>query len=124
MLNDNSYYNEIPDESAQKIFTTIKELFSSANDISSKEKEYLINFDYKTSTFYGLPKIHKSKIVQRVITENKSEYIEIKDPEDLTFRPIVAGPICETHRLSNLLDILLKPFIKHMDSYIQDDVDF
>ena len=52
--------------------------------------------------------------------------MELKDPEDLTFRPIVAGPVCETHRLSDLIDILLKLFIKHVDtcSYVRDDVDF
>ena len=52
------------------------------------------------------------------------EYLELLDPEDLTFRPIVAGPACETHRLSNLIDILLKPFIEKVESYVRDDIDF
>ena len=52
------------------------------------------------------------------------EYIEVKDPQDLTFRPIVAGPNCETSHLSHLLDILLKPFLKHAKSYLRDDIDF
>ena len=29
--------------------------------LTKKEIDYLINFDYKTSNFYGLPKIHKSE---------------------------------------------------------------
>ena len=36
----------------------------------------------------------------------------------------MAGPVCETHRLSNLMDILLKPFLKHVKSYVRDDIDF
>ena len=28
-------------------------------------------------------------------------YVKIKPPDNYTFRPIVAGPTCETHRLSN-----------------------
>jgi len=51
-------------------------------------------------------------------------YVEILNPEDLTFRPIVADQSCETHRLSNLVDILLKPLIEKVQSYIRDDIDF
>ena len=79
---------------------------------------YLLNFDCKTSTFYGLPKIHKSKTIENACRENE------KDPQDLTFRPIVAGPNCETSHLSLLLDILLKPFLEHVKSYLRDDIDF
>ena len=34
------------------------------------------------------------------------------------------GPVCETHRLNNLIDILLKLFLKHVKSYVRDDIDF
>ena len=52
------------------------------------------------------------------------EYTEVKDPQDLTFRPIVAGPNCETSHLSLLLDNLLKPFLELVKSYLGDDTDF
>ena len=39
-------------------------------------------------------------------------------------RPIVAGPNCVTSRLSSSLDVLLKPFLKHVKSYAQDGTDF
>ena len=48
----------------------------------------------------------------------------LKDPADLKFRPTVAGPVFETHRLSSLIDILVKPFIKHVNIYVRDDLDF
>ena len=51
-------------------------------------------------------------------------YVKIKPPDNLTFRPIVAGPTCETHRLINLLDILLQPYTKYVKSYIKDTQDF
>ena len=40
----------------------------------------------------------------------------------LTLRPIVAGPDCPTRRLSNIVDILLKPFLIHIKSYIKDNL--
>ena len=36
----------------------------------------------------------------------------------------MADPTCETHQLSNLIDILLKPFISKVQSYVKDDIDF
>ena len=74
--------------------------------------------------FYGLPKIHKSEMIRNECNKINSEYLELLDPEDLKFRPIVAGPACETHRLSNLVDILLKPFIEKVKSYVRDGIDF
>ena len=53
-----------------------------------------------------------------------SKYVKIKPRDNLTFRPIVAGPTCETHRLSNLLDILLQPYTKYIKSYIKDTQEF
>ena len=55
---------------------------------------------------------HKSVTIIKAIQEQNTEYVNI----GLEFRPIIAGPACPTHRLSNLIDILLKPFIKHIGS--------
>ena len=49
--------------------------------------------------------------------------VELKASECLSFTHIVAGPTCETHRLSNLIDILLQPYTKHIKSYIKDTTD-
>ena len=53
-----------------------------------------------------------------------SECINIYEPSDLTLRPTVAGPNCPARRLSNLVDILLKPFLIQIKSYIKDNLDF
>ena len=42
----------------------------------------------------------------------------------LKLRPIVASPSCMTHRLSNLLDILLRPYTEHVKSNLRDTTDF
>ena len=39
-------------------------------------------------------------------------------------RPIIAGPSCPTQRLSNLLDIILKPLCIEIPSFMKDDMDF
>ena len=44
--------------------------------------------------------------------------------KDLKLRPIVAGHKSPTKRLSNFLDILLKPFLSKIKSYVKDDFDF
>ena len=54
----------------------------------------------------------------------KKEYLHIFELSDLKLRPIVAGPICPTKPLSNLIDILLKLFLLHVKSYFKDNLDF
>ena len=39
-------------------------------------------------------------------------------------RPIIAGPVSPTQRLSNFIDILLKPLVNYVTSFVRDDFDF
>ena len=50
--------------------------------------------------------------------------MEVSEVKDLKIRPIVAGPACLTHRLSNLLDIILRPYAQHVKSNLRDTTDF
>ena len=90
---------------------------------TDKEREYITKFQCKTSNFYGLPKIHKSKAIEEKVKEAQDFYLHRPNPKDFKLRPIVAGPTCETHRISNFLDILLKPNLKYVKSYVKDDID-
>ena len=45
-------------------------------------------------------------------------------PTDLKGRPIVAGPVSPTQRLSEFIDTLIKPIVLHLNTYIKDDWDF
>ena len=70
-------------------------------ELTKKEVKYLTNFDYKTSQLYGLPKVHKSMKINEEIQKTKTEYISVIRPTDMSCRPIIAGPVCVTSRLSN-----------------------
>ncbi|XP_014771811.1 uncharacterized protein LOC106870299 [Octopus bimaculoides] len=93
------------------------------NNLTAKVCDYLTNFNCKTRFFYGLPKIHKNKIITEACKKSISTCITVPRPTDLKMRPIVAGPNCETHRLSNFIDILLKPILKCIPSIVRDDLD-
>ena len=124
-LLDEEFYTEI---SGSQDKTTMKRVFDLIHKYSDcltkKEQDYLTKFECKSSNFYGLPKIHKSKQIQSGLENNTSSYIKLPEPTDLKLRPIIAGPACPTQRLSNLLDILLKPLCKNVPSYVRDDLDF
>ena len=128
MLENDQYYIKINNNEDKKNMTKIKRTINKHNQttqFTSKEKDYLTNFYFKESNFYGLPKIHKCNTIKNAIeTQRNQEYITCIEPNDLTFRPIVGGPQSPTQRLSNLIDILLKPFCNHINSYLRDSLDF
>ena len=51
-------------------------------------------------------------------------YVHIIVPSDLKLRLIAAYPICPARPLSNLINILLKPSLLHVKSYVKDNLDF
>ena len=124
-LNDKNFY-ETPDSDpskAEKLKYT-KFLTKHKNCLTKKELEYLEKFEVKSSNFYGLPKVHKSSHINNKCKNANSSYVEISDVNDLKLRLIVAGPSCQTHRLSDSIDILLNPYTKHVNSYLRDTIDF
>ena len=124
MLAATETYQVISSDIDRTTVNKISALLDKYDNCTKKEKRYLTNFDYRTSQFYGLPKIHKSKTIIKAINDQNLEYIEILNPPDLKFRPIVAGPACPTHRISHLIDQLILPFVKFVKSYVRDDLDF
>ena len=92
--------------------------------LTKAEKLSLTNISFLTSYFYGLSKIHKSKQGNEAIQQQNNEYIKIHEPDDLTVRPIAGGPNCLTRPLSQLIYAILKPFLIHIKSYVQDNLDF
>ena len=125
MLQDNSIYQEIGDNNNEKVIRKIHELLKKFDGcIKEKERDYIMNFEYKESNFYGLPKIHKCKSIKEEIEKSNSEYIILKTPPDLTFHPIVAGPVSPTSRLSEYIDCIIKHLPQSTKSYVRDDIDF
>ena len=125
ILQDEVTYKKTNEYYDQKVFRDLEKLAAKFSNCLLKEKQdFLTKFSFSTGNFYGLPKVHKSKIIQEAIQLQNSEYIKIYEPSNLILRPIVAGPNCPTRCLSNLIDILLKPFLIHIKSYIKDNLNF
>ena len=124
LLSDEENYVQLTQrDEKDKIMRKIEKL-THEQELTKHEAEYIQRFTYRTSNFYELSKIHKSTTIQMAIKEQNSEYVKLNPPADLKMRPIVAGPCSPTHRLSNFLDIVLKPLCKEVLSYIRDDMDF
>ena len=58
MLSDENYYKPIPGSNQLQIFNKIKTLTTENIRMTRNEINFLLKFECKTSTFYGLPKIH------------------------------------------------------------------
>ena len=126
ILNDEVYYTKLNTSPEKELNLKYKKFLQKfKSQMTEKEFDYLLNFEVKTSNFYGLPKVHKSKQINEKCKSANSGYVEITDKiSDLKLRPIVAGPSCHTHRLSNLIDVLLRPYTEHVTSYLRDTTDF
>ena len=125
MLEDASTYKETSANPDMKIMKELRKLVDRGDTgLTKAELDFILNFETSTSNLYGLPKIHKSKLIQNTIKNKNTNPVTLLNPEDLPFRPIVAGPNCPTSRLSNLIDIILKPLVSHVTSYIRDSTDF
>ena len=122
LLQDEVTYKKANENCDKKVFKDLEKLVTKfSNCLLKEEQDFLTKFSFSTSNFYGLPKVHKSEIIEEAMQVQNSKMYE---PSDLTLRPIAAGPNCPTRRLSNLVDILLKPFLIHIKSYIKDNLDF
>ncbi|NQY54827.1 MAG: hypothetical protein HRT42_14805, partial [Campylobacteraceae bacterium] len=126
-LSNSEVYKKLPKNLDNKVMNNIKNLtnkYKLCFDKKGKEIKYITDFNFKMANFYGLPKIHKSKMLIQEIKQCNDNYIKIKEEIDLPFRFITGGPISPTSKLSELLDILLKPFYSKIPSYIRDSTDY
>ena len=94
------------------------------DNFTDLEYKYLTRFVSTTSEFSGLPKIHKYKILEQETKSQNNEVIDCYEPEDLKLRPIIPGTSCPTRSLSDIIDKILKPLLKHVKSYIKDSIHF
>ena len=126
---DNPLYEKFennPDFEVIKQLHTFIQKYNNCFDSKGKEIDYLTNFDFETANFYGNPKIHKCSHVKNIInsTNSVSAQVDITEIHDLKFRCITAGKHSPLSKLSELLDILLKPFVTKIQSHIRDAMDF
>ena len=94
------------------------------NCLTYKEREFICNFEWQTSEFYVLPKIHKSQSIISAIKEQNNIVVNLQDPMDLKGRPIVACCNSPIKHLSKLMELILKPLVKTQHTFVLDDWDF
>ena len=124
-LHDGVTYKRTDQSCDKKVMTNLIKLVQKYhNNLTKEEIDYLTKFNFNTSYIYGLPKVHKSDKIAEAVNEQHSECIRVFEPDDLTLRPVVAGPNCPTKRLSTFIDIIIKPLILHVKSCTRDSIDF
>ena len=125
IIGNQDNYKEVDKSIDNNVMRKVKLLITKHNqELTPQEADYVTNFEWKTSNFYGLPKVHKNKTIMDKCNDSDQSCIHVPQPIVLEMRPIVAGPMCATHRLSNLLDIILKPMTVNLKSHIKDSTDF
>ena len=121
MLSNESTYKKLPQSKegdAKKVIEKFVKKYS--RSLTEEEQKYIAAFDMNISNIYGLPKIHKSKIIIDAINTQKSEYVILEEAPDLKFRPIIAGPTCPTSQLSAFIDTILKPILAPWSGVFSD----
>ena len=99
-LPDTGTYKKLDLNIDIKIHKNLKKLLHKYNNcFTESEQKYLDQKSFETNNFYGLPKIHTSKVIEAAIHSQNTEVIEIREPSDLKLRPIVGGPHCPTRSL-------------------------
>ena len=126
-LRDRTTYEESETEDHDKrVMELIKEYAdqNTPDILTEKENECISDFIPSSSKFYCLPKIHKSKEIQKIMKETPTEYLKLPEPPIIPGRPIVGGPNCPTNKLSNLMDLILKPLVYKVKSYVKESFHF
>ena len=86
--------------------------------------KYISNSNWKSSNFYVLSNINKSKKIIQEINESNNICLNMQLPEDLKGRPIVGGPNSPTQGISGLVEKILTPIVSCLKTYMKDDWDF
>ena len=124
VFNNVEYFEPCDGNKSKDIFSKITALCKKHQACLTKDEIlYLTKFDSKVSNFYGLPKVHKSALIKQAIIEQNAEVINIRAPSDLKIRPIIGGVNSPTSHLSEMIDILLKPFMLKIPSFVRDSID-
>ena len=54
-----------------------------------------------------------------IMKETQAEYLKMPEPPSIPGRPIVGGPNCPANKLSNLMDLILKPVVYKVITYVK-----
>ena len=117
-----STYQKVDSNNDRRVFSNLKFLIKNHESCLTKnELKYFLNSNWKSSNFYVLPKIHKSRTIIEEINESNNISLNMQPPEDLKGRLIVGGPNSPTQDISGLLGKILTPIVSCLKTYINDD---
>ena len=120
-----STYQKVDSNSDKHVFNNLKILIKKHDSgLTKNERKYILNSNWKSSNFYVLPKIHKSKRIIEEINESHNICLNMQPPEDLKGSPIVGGPNSPTQGISAVLEKILTPIVSCLKTYVKDDWDF
>ena len=92
--------------------------------LTPEESRTITGFDFGSSNIYGVPKIHKSEKIKKSLQKNPGVCLNLPCPSDLTLRVIFGGKSNPIVHMSNLIDILLKPFLILVKARVKDVMEF
>ena len=96
-LDDASTYKKLDMNIDMKIHKNLKKLLHKYNKCFTEPEQKLLNEkSFETRNFYGLPKIHKFKVIEAAIHSQNTEVVEVRESRNLKLRPIVGSPNCPT----------------------------
>ena len=129
-LSDNLLFSPLEPDCEEKVASEIKNLIKqhklpkhTHSVLTDKEEAYVTNLESKIASFYLLPKVLKSEEVKNLIKEPTAKVQNLPPPPDLKFRYIIGGPNSATSRLSQLLDLILRPLMAPIPGYLKDSYD-
>ena len=124
-LNDKKIYKKLECNTGNKTIKYLNYLFPKSNSsLNEKQVACFKNKIFESSNFCGLPKILKSEITKPAFMAKKKEEISFTEPSDLKVGPTLEDPKRPTRKLSYLMDLLSKLFIKKVQSYVKDSTTF
>ena len=90
-LDDASTYKKLDLNIDMKIHKNLKKLLHRYNKcFTESEQKFLNEKSFETSNFYGLPKIHNSKVLEAAIHSQNTEAVDqIVQQEDLVISSIL-----------------------------------
>ena len=119
---DSNVYQEVPLDSNQKVFHTLKSLAGKCrSNLTKREVDYLIDYKRQSSNIYCTSKLHKYEKIQEALALSVDDYIEVFQPEDLKARTIISGSESPIQRLILRIENLLNPIFSYLTTYVEDD---
>ena len=82
-------------------FRLVEDSPNTPSILTAKENEYISDFVPSSSKIHCLPIIHKNEEIKRIMEKKPTRYLKMPEPLSIPGRPIVGGPNCPTHKLSN-----------------------